>query len=111
MLVSISSKPILAFSSQISTPARLPVVTEFHVSSLLSDVSLMVRPGLRKFTGTKRVICCLGAQVSRTKSSHDHDPGTRHPARALARGDRGLHPQKVVSFARFAFRGIRRVAQ
>src|SRR5436190_900589 len=54
MLVSMLSEPVLAASNHRSTPARLPVVTEFHASALPAAVSTILRSGLRKFTAAKR---------------------------------------------------------
>src|SRR5262249_6011503 len=53
-LVSSASVPRLASSSQISMPARLPVVTDVQASAAPGLVSTTFRSGLRKFTGAKR---------------------------------------------------------
>src|SRR5215813_5763557 len=53
-LVSSLSVPRRDVSSQRSMPAKLPVVTEVHVSAVPAEVSSTFRSGLRKFTGAKR---------------------------------------------------------
>src|SRR5262249_18978845 len=53
-LVSSTSVPRRASSSQMSMPARLPVVTEVQLSAVPGEVSCTFRSGLRKFTGAKR---------------------------------------------------------